>query len=105
MRRSGWISQSGAGRLQFVRRRGEAAICDAGDGKWVPLTVIHRGQLGAKVPAVTHPRAVPVPAQYLSALTSGDIPDWQLTPLLILLISFTHDVGSQLVVRFERAVC
>jgi hypothetical protein len=34
------------------------------------LTVIHRGQHGAKVPAVTHPRAVPVPAQYLSALTS-----------------------------------
>jgi hypothetical protein len=56
------------------------------------------------VPAVTHTETVPVPAQYLSALTSGDIPDWQLAPRLILLIAFTHDVGSQLVVGACRVL-
>src|SRR5215510_12904187 len=44
-------------------------------------------------------------AQTKFVLTSGDIPDWQLAPPLILLIAFTHDVGSQLVVRFELTVC
>jgi hypothetical protein len=44
-------------------------------------------------------------AQYLSALTSHDIPDWQLAPPLILLSGFTHDVGAELVLRFERAAC